>query len=90
MYSVYVLETFSACEIFFQGKLTKAHKQSYRKDPSMCRDKACSLVIGMEWTIVFNSGLVGGQMKSIKCTPTNNEHITQENMWKDDCKSNIT
>ncbi len=31
-----------------------------------------------------------GEMKSIKRTPTNNEHITRENMWKGDCKSNIT
>lgn len=75
MYSVYVLETFSACEMFSYGKLTKAHKQSFRKDPSMCPNNACSHVTGMEWTLVLNSGLSGGELKSIKRTPTNNEHI---------------
>lgn len=43
----------------------------------------------LEWTLVLNSGLTEVQLKSIKSTPTNNEHITRENMWEDDCKNNI-
>lgn len=40
--------------------------------------------------LVLNSGLTKVQLKSIKSTPMNNEHSTLENMWEDDCKSNIT
>lgn len=86
MYSVYVLETFSACEMFSYGKSAEAHKCLIEKDPRNVLIMPIVMWLGLKGTKVtrvdscFN---FWSARSGVKKNPLNlHQWITSTLLWK--------